>query len=729
MSEQNVNPTPLTQTSARFHYQHTVRAVFVLLVAVIGVSVVAINALSPLQRYYLGRYFWASAGLQNSTSAAFAEVLSRGRVVFALPTDVAELNGRLVLSQAAVRHQRGPLSFTRRTVPSGYFVELLQQYVYNGRSAVEIVAPVATVAIPAALVLVVAGYYLDWRSNQKRRVGVIRRGPRLMDREEFNRALGSDGVGFQVTGRPSLREFLVAPRWRRGMIRIPGHVETSHVLVVGATGTGKSQLLVQFMAEIQARDETAVLYDPDGEFVSEFYDPRRGDVVLNPLDKRCPYWRPAQELAANDEALTLAASLFPDPARADEKNTFFVRAPRQILARLFEYDPTPQELVSWLASKDEIDKRINGTEMAEMLSRAAGPQRAGILASLSMALNAFRLLPTREECEREWSAREWAAARRGWIFLTSREITRDIQRPLISMWLDTVLLRLMTKRPDAPIPRPVWLIIDELASLNKLPTLQSALTRARKYQIKTVLGYQQQSQLQELYGKEGAETITGNPATKIFFRTGDAATAKEVSQSLGEQEIARERIHYTQTGGFQRRHSASYSIEVKTERAVTDSQIEGLRNLNGYIRIYDCIAPFTLRYLPRVARVATFQSRDPLGFAPIAAPEPYEMRGDYSPTPTPSSETMRAAVEEKLHSPLSGDTEGQILFVPPSEVRMARERAGQTRRSISVRGPALDGSTPQKRGDLSAAETEHHSKTPLGADDHGLAAVDGLAIE
>ena len=26
------------------------------------------------------------------------------------------------------------------------------------------------------------------------------------------------------------------------------------------------------------------------DFIGEFYSPERGDLILNPLDARCPYW-------------------------------------------------------------------------------------------------------------------------------------------------------------------------------------------------------------------------------------------------------------------------------------------------------------------------------------------------------------------------------------------------------------------------------------------------------
>jgi hypothetical protein len=223
---------------------------------------------------------------------------------------------------------------------------MMRDWVYDGRSAGDLLTLARNLCLAAFVFLAIGAPYLDWKNNRRRERGIIRRGPKLMERDEFNRALKSNGVGFPVQGPTTLREVLLAPRWRRGVIRIPQDVETSHLLVVGSTGTGKSQLLVQLMHEIKYRDEGAIIYDPDGEFAAEFYDPKRGDIILNPLDKRCPYWCPASELAGNEESLTLAAALFPDPAKAEEKNTFFQRAPRQILARLFEYEPTPAQLVS-----------------------------------------------------------------------------------------------------------------------------------------------------------------------------------------------------------------------------------------------------------------------------------------------------------------------------------------------------------------------------------------------
>jgi len=64
----------------------------------------------------------------------------------------------------------------------------------------------------------------------------------------------------------------------------------------------------------------------------------------------------------------------------------------------------------------------------------------------------------------------------------------------------------------------VWFVLDELASLNKLPQLHTVVTESRKSGNPVVLGFQGRSQLEKRYGKD-AEVILSQPATKIFLKT------------------------------------------------------------------------------------------------------------------------------------------------------------------------------------------------------------------
>ena len=147
-----------------------------------------------------------------------------------------------------------------------------------------------------------------------------------------------------------------------------------------------------------------------------------------------------------------------------------------------------------------------------------------------MVADALQLLPAARATSQRWSATDWSTTRRGWLFFTSTPETRARLVPLTSLWLDTLVLRLMNQAQ--PTSRRTWFVIDELASLQRLPQLHTAMTEARKSNSPLVLGFQGRSQLAKRYGLD-AEAMLSQPATKIFLRTSEPDAAKWISQTLG----------------------------------------------------------------------------------------------------------------------------------------------------------------------------------------------------
>ena len=297
------------------------------------------------------------------------------------------------------------------------------------------------------------------------------------------------------------------------------------MLILGPPGTGKTQLMMQILRQIRQRGESAIVYDPACEYIQQFYDVQRGDIVLNPLDERCPYWGPAQEMKSNAEADAIAASLY-SPA-TDSRDEFFHQTPAQIFAHLLKKGPSPQQLAEWLADGDKLEKLVEGTEMSFYIDRKAGPQRAGVLASLGLVAKSFRLLPTKEQGRGTWNARTWAEERQGWIFITSRPPERETLRPLHSLWIDTLVIRLLTE--PRPGQKKVWFVIDELASFQKLPQLHTAITENRKSGNPLVLGFQGKAQLEVIYGHL-AETMLSSPASKIYMKTAEPKAAEWIQK-------------------------------------------------------------------------------------------------------------------------------------------------------------------------------------------------------
>src|SRR5437879_3681349 len=110
-----------------------------------------------------------------------------------------------------------------------------------------------------------------------------------------------------------------------------------------------------------------------------------------------------------------------------------------------------EAMVRTMGAGAALDKLVEGTELASMISHAAPSQREGVRASLNLVADALRLLKTKDESETaaKWSAREWSKRRRGWIFLTSTPELRAPLQPLLSLWLDILVLRLMNTE-DVP---------------------------------------------------------------------------------------------------------------------------------------------------------------------------------------------------------------------------------------------------------------------------------------
>lgn len=592
---------------------------------------------TPLQRYwfpkYLKTYFMAGLSIKASQYKVLEVEDGKHRRRIALERDVTPWVGPLPQGYTV------PLRITDEDLKQGLrgvistgeyknqeFQQYIRHWIYQDQSFADFFRwPLINGAMMFACLLAF-GIPRDLQRRRIRKYGLRIQGPELVTAAAFNRLNQSDGLGFTTQERRTLGEFL---RRRQGnMVRVPRAQESSHFMMMGDTGAGKSSLIRQVLLQVDERGETAIVYDPALEYTPQFYDPARGDVILNPLDQRMPYWSPCAEVQHEAEAESLAAALFKDDSRS---NPFFITVPRQIFAHLLAEDPnrTPQELLAILRDEQELVNRLKGTEYAAAIHPDAGQQRGGMMATLNMVTNALKLLPRPEEAQSSWTASTWAKQRQGWLFITSQPEFRERLRPLISMWLDMLILRLMNQ--GKPGVRPVWLILDELQSLHVLPQLHTAITESRKAKNPVVLGFQGRSQVEDLYGRK-AEVMLSQPATKIFLRTDEPNSAKWVSDTIGKQEIERMRESRTQGQLPQRRESKSSQGERTDEPLVKDAEIMGLANLRAYLKSGNLVARLSFPYIDLPQRQPPFIERK---LAP--PPRPAETASAATASPSPAS--------------------------------------------------------------------------------------------
>ena len=565
----------------------TITTLLVALLSAVAIETYRYAAIwTPLQRWYVSAYLRSQVigGLGFTTPGHYRllHVLDGRGSRLALDDEVRPVTAAagempFALTELAMRAGDRQLVWKEVAYRHAPLHAFLGRWIYRDQTLTDLVRPALWGGLGVFVVGVLMAIPTDLARARERRQGRRLKGPELVTAGRFNRRVGANGIGFKQT------PVLGHTPW----VRVPRALESSHFLIMGDSGTGKSALIRQLLQQLDQRGETAIVYDPALEYTPQFYRPERGDVMLNPLDARSPYWSPGDEWRHEAETLTLATSLFPD---RHHENAFFTEGPRRIFAHLLTLRPTPEDLAYWLCHVGEIDKRVHGTAYAPMIDRQAPAQRSGVLASLNMVADTLKLLPVERETTHRWSAAAWSTARTGWLFLTSTPETRPRLVPLTSLWLDTLVLRLLNQ--GQPHPRRTWFVLDELASLQRLPQLHTAITENRKSNNPVVLGFQGRSQLETRYGHD-AEAILSQPAMKMFLRTSEPRAAKWIADTIGDVEI--ERLRESRSDG--RWGQQSYGLERQVEPLVMASEISGLAALRGYLKMGNLVVRLSFPFI------------------------------------------------------------------------------------------------------------------------------------
>jgi len=264
---------------------------------------------------------------------------------------------------------------------------------------------------------------------------------------------------------------------------------------------------------------------------------------------------------------------------------------------------------------------------------------------MNMVADSLELLPEWEHTRPTFSTAEWYTERKRWVFLTSESAYREKVFPLHSVWLDLFILRMMGYCEDRQA-KPVWFMLDELASLNKLPQLHTAVTENRKYGNPVVLGFQGRSQMEKRYGQD-AEAMLSQPATKVFFKTSEPRAAKWISEAIGEIEV--ERLKESRSVGLLR-SKKSYAMEIATKPLVMASEIAGLDSHRAYIKQQNRVVPVRFRLAKKRKKQPEFIERTMEKPAPRKAAELPVPAQAPAPAQAPPKKPVQAALP-LLHAP------------------------------------------------------------------------------
>jgi len=180
-----------------------------------------------------------------------------------------------------------------------------------------------------------------------------------------------------------------------------------------------------------------------------------------------------------------------------------------------------------------------------------------------------------------------------WLFLSTKASQQEVLKPLISMWCDQAATAILSRPPGDD--RRVWFILDEVASMQKLPALPGLLERGRKHGAAVVLGLQAMPQLREIYGNEAAAALAAQPQNWLVLRTVEPTTAEWLSQALGQGEV--EETHESiSMGADSHRDGVSISKNSKTKPLVMASEIINLPSLEGFLSLTGFMPVCRIKY-------------------------------------------------------------------------------------------------------------------------------------
>ncbi|MFI3261019.1 MAG: type IV secretory system conjugative DNA transfer family protein [bacterium] len=345
-----------------------------------------------------------------------------------------------------------------------------------------------------------------------------------------------------------------------------------HNLVLGSTGSGKTETLVKPMVNLLARKgESMVITDPKGEIYKytvenlkskgynvvllNFREPQRGNT-WNPLSLPYEY-----HLAGNRDKSTelindIAVNMFvsdksDDPFWEKTSADYFAG----LTLALFE-DAKKEEInlnsINYMSTIGEERYAANGTFIKEYFTLKGESSRPYIFASSTIsAPNETKgsILSTFRQKIRIFSATENLSE----MLSTSNFDMRDIGKQKTAVFLVihdekktyhslmTIFIKQcyeilidVAQENGGQLEYRTNFILDEFANMPALKDVDSMVSAARSRLIRFTFIIQNFAQLTQVYGEHIAEVIKGNCGNMIYLISTEMKALEEISKMCGE---------------------------------------------------------------------------------------------------------------------------------------------------------------------------------------------------
>jgi type IV conjugative transfer system coupling protein TraD len=361
--------------------------------------------------------------------------------------------------------------------------------------------------------------------------------------------------------------------------------ETRHFLIMGSTGSGKTNLVHNLLPQVKQKDQTAIIIDQTGEIIARYYNPERGDIIFNPFDGRSKSWDFWQDCSTSEELERFSKILFSFNRKRSRSysDPFWEQSAQYVFNSCAEYlirtgntNLTALKLLAIEANLDELRKKLKGTAAERYLTDDGKGVASSVLSTLATSAKPISYLPD-DNTNGTFSLKEHfeniKSGSNAWLFLSTKPSSRELTLPLIACLTELALSKLMDIGIDQR--RRVWCVFDELASLGNLPALSPLMAEGRKYGACVVAALQSLNQIYDHYGAYAGSSIFGQFGTCFFFRNTEPAIAKMFSSMCGTETITRQQKN-TSFGANDFRDGVSYQETEKKKELVEYNELASL---------------------------------------------------------------------------------------------------------------------------------------------------------
>lgn len=351
-----------------------------------------------------------------------------------------------------------------------------------------------------------------------------------------------------------LQSKLVSINPNKGKVKIAGHV-----LMVGATGTGKSFTYIrnQIIASAAA-GHSLVITDPKGELfqdMAKWLEQEGYNVIpFNVIDPAHSFWwNMLEECKDPDEVIDLAEWLI---GSAGDDHAFFTGGEKNALAAVIGFAkymlPDEQKhmravlsILSW--GQQELDIMMknafaNGELPQDIYEMWSSCQlhyenyREGIRNKLRpITKGGLAALTSKSNFSLDAVGKEKTA-----LFLILPAEEGDLQALLVPFYafMFRRLNSLAAEQKSGRLPVSTRFIMDEFANIGKVPDIDRVCALGRSKGIMVQIAIQNIGQLKGLYQHNNAwQAIVGNCPTKLCFSTDDMESARFFSEMTAKVEV------------------------------------------------------------------------------------------------------------------------------------------------------------------------------------------------